>query len=120
MTPTDAQGLLAYGPTGLIVIVILALLVPLVAAFLWYVKKIATAFTDEIKASRAERAEIGGANRQERAENAERYERLVGQQTEAMRDNARSQRMLCRALEQRPCIINTGGLLNGDAEEHGR
>jgi len=119
MTPTDAQGLLEYGPMGLIVIVIVVLLVPLIGAFFWYVKKIATAFTDEIKAGREERSDIGTASRQERTETADRYERLVNQQSAAMADNSRSLRQLCRALEQRPCILHTGGLLNGEGEEHG-
>ena len=118
MTPTDARGLLDYGPMGLIVIVILALLVPLSVAFFLYVRKIAGAFTDEIKASREERAAIDKANRAERADTADRYERLVNTQSEAMADNSRSMRQLCRALEQRPCIVHTGGLLNGEAEEH--
>jgi len=117
MTPTDAQGLLEYGPMGLIVIVITLLLVPLIGAFFWYVRKIAGAFTDEIKAGREERVTIAKAGREEREDTANRYERLVNTQSAAMADTSHSMRQLCRALEQRPCIVNTGGLLNGEAKE---
>jgi len=117
MTPTDAQGLLEYGPMGLIVIVIVLLLVPLSAVFFWYVRKMAGAFTDEIQAGRVERVSIAAEGRKEREDTANRYERLVNTQSAAMADTSHSMRQLCRALEQRPCIVNTGGLLNGPGGE---
>ena len=119
---------MTYGTTGLIVIIILGLLVPIVGALVWQIRATSKAFTAEIAASREERerqaeltdrafSEISTRYREERREDSDRYERLSIAQVSTLGEQSNAMRKLCSALEQRPCIVGTGGLLNNPSRD---
>lgn len=117
MTPNEAGGLLAYGTPGLIALIILGLLVPIVGALVWQLRVMGKGFTDEVRESRLEREQMSNSYREERGEDAARLERVTGALVTRSEQQTVAMHQLCRALEQRPCIIKTGGLLTNPGEE---
>jgi len=117
MTPNEAGGLLAYGTPGLIVVIVLGLLVPIVAALVWQLRVMGKGFTDEVRESRVEREQMSQNYREERHEDAGRLERVTGALVTRSEQQTAAMHQLCRALEQRPCIVKAGGLLSNPGEE---
>ena len=109
MNPTAAHGLIEHGDLGLMALVLLVVVGPMVAAFVW-----------QMKASNRQQDKARADFMSVITETGERQERTTVALTEVSVGQVRTLDRLCSRLEERPCLVGSrlgngeGGRRAGD------